>query len=350
MSSSVKKSSPAQTISVIIPVHNGRHTFSRCLASVADAVSAPHEVIVVGDGVGDEYDSLLTEYGFRYLKLNSCHGAARARNVGAQMANGDILFFLDSDVAVPGDILQQVLTVFREEPDVDALIGSYDDAPAETNFLSQYKNLFHHYVHQNSSEAASTFWGACGAIRRKVFLHMEGFDTDYRRATIEDIELGYRLRDAGARIKMVKSLQVKHLKRWEPLSFLRTEFFDRALPWVQLIWRDRKLVDDLNLEMSSRLSTALVFSFLLSVWAFFFSWQLSALLWIAFAVGLLWLNRGLYRFFWRKHHFWFALRTIPWHWFYFFYSGLAFAVGTAQYAFHSFLPSQYPKQSIALDQ
>jgi hypothetical protein len=50
------------------------------------------------------------------------------------------------------------------------LIGSYDDAPGANNFLSQYKNLFHHYTHQTGSEEASTFWGACGAIRRDVFL------------------------------------------------------------------------------------------------------------------------------------------------------------------------------------
>lgn len=344
------KNNPPQTVSVIIPVHNGRHTFPRCLASVVEAVHAPHEVIVVGDGVGSEYDDLLAQYGFRYLKLNGCQGAARARNVGAQVATGDILFFLDSDVTVPGDVLQQVLTVFQEEPDVDALIGSYDDVPSETNFLSQYKNLFHYYVHQNSSEEASTFWGACGAIRRKVFWQSGGFDADYQRATIEDIELGYRLRDAGSRIKLVKSLQVKHLKRWEAASFLRTEIFDRALPWVQLIWRDRRLIDDLNLEMSSRLSTVLVFSLLLSLAAILFSWPLAILSGTLLVTGLLWLNRDLYRFFWRKHHFWFALQTIPWHWFYFIYSGAAFVLGTIYYASQSYFPSPYPKQSVALDQ
>ncbi|MEJ2749405.1 MAG: glycosyltransferase family 2 protein [Anaerolineae bacterium] len=338
------------TVSVIIPVHNGRHTFPHCLASVAEAIHAPHEVIVVGDGVGHEYDDLLAHYGFRYLKLDTCQGAARARNVGAQVAAGDVLFFLDSDVTVPGDVLQQVLAVFQDEPDVDALIGSYDDAPSETNFLSQYKNLFHHYVHQNSSEEASTFWGACGAIRRKVFWQLDGFDTDYQRATIEDIELGYRLRDAGSHIKMVKSLQVKHLKRWETASFLRTEVFDRALPWVQLIWQNRKLINDLNLEMTSRLSTIFVFGLLLSLVVTLFSWHVTILPLILFAAGLLWLNRGLYRFFWRRHNFWFAVQTIPWHWFYYLYSGLAFALGTIHYVSQNSLPSQYPSQSVALDQ
>jgi hypothetical protein len=60
------------------------------------------------------------------------------------------------------------------EPDLVALFGSYDDAPAATNFLSQYKNLLHHYMHQTAREEASTFWGACGAIRREVSLAVGG--------------------------------------------------------------------------------------------------------------------------------------------------------------------------------
>jgi hypothetical protein len=46
---------------------------------------------------------------------------------------------------------------------------------------------------------------------------------------------------------------------------------------------------------------------------------------------LLWLNRDLYRFFKDKRGMNFALKTIPWHWFYFFYSGLAFSIGFAKF-------------------
>ena len=99
---------------------------------------------------------------------------------------------------------------FSENPDLAALIGSYDDAPGEKNFLSQYKNLFHHYTHQHGKVEASTFWGACGAIRREIFLSMAGFNDNYRQPCIEDIEFGYRLKQEGYKIRLCKSIQVKH--------------------------------------------------------------------------------------------------------------------------------------------
>ena len=128
-----------------------------------------------------------------------------------------------------------MLDCSKEDPGLAAAIGSYDDAPGETNFLSQYKNLLHHYVHQTGNPEASTFWGACGAIRREVFLTMGGFNEEYSRPCIEDIELGYRLKRAGFTIRLEKELQIKHLKRWDIVSLVKTDFFSRALPWTALI-------------------------------------------------------------------------------------------------------------------
>ena len=114
------------------------------------------------------------------------------------------MFFVDADVTVPSDAVGQVATLFQGEPDIAALFGSYDDNPGEATFLSQYRNLLHHYVHQHAREDAATFWGACGAIRRDVFLALGGFDETYAKPSIEDIELGYRLKQAGYSITIMQ--------------------------------------------------------------------------------------------------------------------------------------------------
>ena len=96
--------------------------------------------------------------------------------------------------------------------------------------MSQYRNLLHHYVHQRGQIEASTFWGACGAIRRSVFEEVGGFDEERYPRCIEDIELGYRLRRAGHRIVLDKNLQGTHLKKWTLWSVIRTDVCCRAMP------------------------------------------------------------------------------------------------------------------------
>ena len=318
------------TVSVIIPVHNGGAYFRTCLSKLAQAVPKPMEIIVVADGDSDGSWRLAKEFGAKLIRIPESGGPARARNLGAQAAKGDILFFVDADVAVCPEAIGYAVSLFKRNPYLAAAIGSYDDAPGDPGFLSQYRNLMHHYVHQTGNEEASTFWGACGLIRREIFLQMGGFNESYRRPSIEDIEFGYRLKQAGYKIRLCKTLQVKHLKRWEPISLLRADFFYRALPWTELIWRDRKLNNDLNLQVSSRVSIVLTYAMLLSVLGTW--WSLGCLVLASLlALPLVVINAPLYRFFWRKHGMVFAIKTIPWHWLYYFYSGLGFAIGTARH-------------------
>lgn len=333
--------SASPSISIVVPVYNGGAAFRSCLHSLkrwayldqnhpnTDTV----EIIVVSDGDSDGSWRLAEQFGARLIRLSESGGPAKARNIGAQAAKGDILFFVDADVEILPNTLSRVVKSFQDRPELAALIGSYDDAPGDPNFLSQYKNLFHHYTHQTARLEASTFWGACGAIRRSVFQAVGGFDESYRTPCIEDIELGYRLKQAGYTIHLRKDIQVKHLKKWTPVSLLRADVFYRALPWMALLWRVRqahpaqyqKFTSDLNLKWNSRISVMLVYVLVLCV--AIAPWQQSALiLAVIFGIILLTINLPVYQFFRQKRGWLFALKTVPWHWLYFFYSGLAYAI------------------------
>jgi GT2 family glycosyltransferase len=191
-------------ISVIVPVHNGGQAFRRCLSRVSALSPTPLEVIVIADGDADGSAELARGMGFAVLELPDCRGPARARNLGAGEARGDILLFLDADVEVPSDAIARVAKAFVDHENWVALFGSYDDQPGAANFLSQYRNLFHHYIHQTGNQEASTFWAGCGAIRRDVFAAAGGFSETYARPCIEDIELGLRLRRSGHSIGLCK--------------------------------------------------------------------------------------------------------------------------------------------------
>ena len=282
------------TISVIVPVFNGEAELTRCLGALRSSLVAPSEIIVVDDGSTDGSKVVAAELGARVMATNGRSGPARARNLGAKAATGDVLFFLDADVVAQADAVGRVQTAFEEDPALDALIGSYDDDPAERDFLSQYKNLMHCFVHQTGQEQASTFWSGCGAIRREVFLAHSGFDETYARPAIEDSELVYRLFQADRRMMMDKHLRVKHLKRWTFWNLLKTDVLDRGIPWTELILRDRNMPNDLNLQLSQRISVALAFisvgfALLMTLyWKGYFLTPIFALL--LFAMGRFWLD------------------------------------------------------------
>jgi hypothetical protein len=113
-------------------------------------------------------------------------------------------------------------------------------------------------MHQTGKAEASTFWAGTGAVRRVAFERVGGFDEQrFPRPSIEDIELGYRLRQAGYRIFLDKSLQSMHLKQWTLRSVIRTDIIHRAVPWSRLIIESGKGPDDLNLQTSQRVSVVL---------------------------------------------------------------------------------------------
>lgn len=320
-------------ISVIIPALNSADTLPRCLKALQSSPYQRWEGIVVDDGSNDGSADLVRRAGMRVVPSQFPHsGPARARNLGAQIAKGDVLLFIDSDVEIRPDCVGRIARVFNETPELVACFGSYDEAPSATNFFSQYKNLFHHFVHQHAREDTSTFWSGCGAIRRDVFLAMGGFDTSYHRPTIEDIELGHRLHQARHQVLLDKRLQVKHLKRWSAISILRSDVFDRGIPWTQLILRSRDFPNDLNLHSSARIGVIAAYAMVLLCLPLALVWQGW---WWFVSMGLvalvLYFNLPLYRFFARKRGWGFTLKAIPWHWLYLYYSGFAFAVGLLQH-------------------
>jgi glycosyltransferase involved in cell wall biosynthesis len=307
-------------ISVVIPVHNASASLGRCLSALKTSMYQDFECVLVDDGSTDDSLPLAAASGARVIATGGRRGPAYARNRGVESAKGEILFFIDADVMVQSGTLTQVARAFEVNPALDALIGSYDEDPAEPNFLSQYKNLMHCFVHQQGRRRASTFWTGCGAIRRHVFKEFGGFDESYVRPSIEDIELGARLVRAGRVIELEPTLMVKHLKRWTLPGLLTSDIRDRAIPWTVLILRERNIPNDLNVQSSQRISVVLVYLALM----------LAPFYWPASAISLVLtiaLNHRFYRFLARKRGVLFAIRAVPLHLAYFLYSGASFFVG-----------------------
>jgi len=309
--------------SVIIASYNSSGTLDRCLVALEQSSLRPAECLVIVDGSTDESESIARRHGARVVALRERQGPAHARNLGARLAQGEWILFLDSDVCIHPDGLARIVEALGRDCSLDAVMGAYDDTPAATPFLAQYRNLLHCFTHRTGRREASTFWAGCGAIRKDAFFRSGGLDERYNRPAIEDLELGLRLRSMGGRILLDPAVQVKHLKCWTLSSMVRTDVWDRGVPWTRLILRTGRMPNDLNVRWTQRLSVGL--SALL----------VPALAWgaprtaLACLIAVIGLNLPFLWFLRRKRGIRFAFSAVPVHVLFHIYSGIAFGLGVA---------------------
>jgi GT2 family glycosyltransferase len=289
------------------------------------------ELIVVDDGSTDDSAARALESGATVIRSPKPRGPAAARNLGAQAARSSLIFFVDADVGVHRQTLGRALARFEADPGLTALFGSYDDAPTAPGFVSQYRNLLHHFVHQQGSfhheiRPAHTFWTGCGTIRRDAFLEYGGFDPRlYPRPAIEDIELGYRLTRAGHRIVLARDVLATHYKRWTLFEMVRTDIFRRGVPWTLLIKRTGTIESDLNVKASQKACVALTgLTLLAGLVSTVFGWAgIGVFIGPAAIVAL---NRGFFRFLARRKGAAFAVGALPLHLLYYSCCGLSVVI------------------------
>ena len=323
-------------MSVIVPVYQGARVLPRCLSALRASEMPPGswELIVVDDASTDATALIAAEFADAVVRLpDRPRGPAYARNRGVEVARGEVIVFVDADVCVHTDTLRRFTSIFTHDPDVSAAFGAYDTQPEAPQFVSQYRNLLHHFVHAQSAGEAETFWGGCGAIRRQVFLDAGRYDEwSYPRPQIEDVELGHRVRALGHRIVLRPEIQCTHLKRWTLRGVVTGDFRDRGVPWTRMLIQRGVATKSrtLNLRTVEKLNTVLVWlSFvLLLASAIIRSW--APVPWAAASfVTVLVLNRGLYGFFVRTRGFWFACAVLPLHTLYYLNNGFAVLFGWA---------------------
>lgn len=314
----------APRLSVVIPVYNGADHLPKCLEALRASTLPPDEIVVVDDSSTDNSAAIALAQGCKLVQLKARpRGPATARNRGVRASSGSIVIFIDCDVAVHSDTLRLMEEQFLADENLSAVFGSYDDAPTNKALVSQYRNLLHHHVHQSSHREASSFWAGCGAIRREAFEEADGFDETYRWASIEDIELGLRLRAAGHRLLLCREIQATHRKQWTLRQVVHTDIFYRAIPWTRLLFTHKRMPSDLNLRWQNRISGLAVWALVLCAIS---GGNESLLLGGAAIALLLSCNWSLYRLFARRGGIPFLLGAVALHWLHYLYASGTFMV------------------------
>nr|WP_070959177.1 glycosyltransferase family 2 protein [Hyphomonas sp. Mor2] len=321
----------ADRICVIVPAFEAAHYLEKSLPPLIALRESGRvdEVIVVDDcSPGRDTAETAERLGATVIVAPQNGGPGAARNLAASKTECDLLWFVDADVVVHPDSVDRIPVTFSD-PAVHAMFGSYDENPPAPGFASQYKNLMHRYYHTHSNRKASTFWSGCGVIRREVFLRLNGFDVvQFTKPSIEDIELGYRICEAGGEITLDPELLCTHLKEWSLREVIMTDVFKRAVPWSRLIAQRELPENNLNVSKAERIRAGIAglwaVSILLAMTAIL--WPHGAMIFMAMTIIMIGANWRLLSFFTRTKGLPFGLAALAFHQVYYIYSAVTFSL------------------------
>jgi GT2 family glycosyltransferase len=198
----------APDISVVIPTYNRLDTLAQVVPTLlaSDLPSERFELLVCDskstDGTAEYLAGVTAQHpNVRHLP-GAYSGRAAARNAGIAAARGEIVLFNDSDILASPDLLSRHLERHRERPGI-AVVGW----EVQVKDLDDYARKRDHpaergHLHPPSRKRLSWLYFLTGnaSARRADLLRVGSFDESFTGYGHEDLELGYRLAQAGTEI------------------------------------------------------------------------------------------------------------------------------------------------------
>lgn len=218
------------SVSVIIPAYNAARTLHSCLESVlATNYAGDVEIIVVDDESTDETCAIVKDAGCKLIRRGTNGGPALARNAGAREAQGEVLFFLDSDTQMCPETIGEAVRVLRRKG-VGAVTGMYTAEPINPGFFQRYyAYLKFHTFTASDVDRITAFGGQCGAVYKHVFDRVGGYRPIHWGVDIENEELGHRINQVST-VALGRSVRVGH--NFPGLRKLLFIFSSRVYWWV----------------------------------------------------------------------------------------------------------------------
>jgi glycosyltransferase involved in cell wall biosynthesis len=212
-------------VSVIVPNYNYARTLDLCLAAL-ERQHYPHlEVIVVDDRSTDDSVAVARRHGVRVLVTDTNIGAPAARNLGVEHARGEVLFFLDSDVALAPDAVANAVAVLSADPTIGVVCGTYEPEPLITDSLvERYRSLQLYTWISGAAGDISTIYSAMFVMWTRVFHEIGPLNPALRHS--ENAEYANRVTQ---RYRMVLDTSIRGAHDHDDrLRVVLSKFFHRA--------------------------------------------------------------------------------------------------------------------------
>jgi GT2 family glycosyltransferase len=206
------------TASIIVPTRERAGYLDVALASIVpQAAAAGAEVLVVDDGPSAATRETAERHGARYVAHDASRGLNAARNTGIDESSGELLVFVDDDVAVRSGWLEALLVAgARAEPDVGVLTGPiharFEDHPLRS--CGREGPPITSQDHGLADRDVEHAWGANMTVRRSWLQRAGRFD-ESRELYGDEQEWQERLRAAGGRIRYVAAAELDHRRAGE---------------------------------------------------------------------------------------------------------------------------------------
>ncbi|MBX9423007.1 MULTISPECIES: glycosyltransferase family A protein [Streptomyces] len=225
-------------VSVIVPNYNYGRSIGLCVEAALAQTYPNIEVLVVDDCSTDDSAAIAAAAGARVVSTGVNSGVAVARNLGAALSSGEILVFLDSDVAMHPDAVAKSVELLGSGQGYGAICGTYEPEPLiRDSLIEEYRSLQQYYLLLRSEGVIDTVHTAILAIPRQVFDEVGPFNPILRHT--EDQDYGRRISE---RYTVLSSLEVlgRH-DHDDTVRIVLDKVFARARLAVPLILSRRAL-------------------------------------------------------------------------------------------------------------
>ncbi len=203
-------------ISIIIPTLNETGAIRKALDNLKTMKGADYEIIISDGRSTDDTIEIVKEYTDKIVVYEGKERQtiANGRNLGARIAKGDYLVFIDSDVVIPepDDFFRKALEIFKADPELVGITTSlfvYKEDETKMDVIFSWIVNATHYLNNNVFKTGSAS-GEFQMIKREAFQKAGGFNDTL--VTYEDNDMFERLVKIG-KTRMIKELFVFHSGR-----------------------------------------------------------------------------------------------------------------------------------------
>ncbi len=219
--------SAQQPVSLVVPVRNGASCLAACLDQMVPMFERGllDQILVVDDGSTDNTAEIAESYPAVQLLCSGGRGPGAARNVGWQAARNELVWFIDADCVAEPDALERLLPLM-DDPAVGGSGGTYKNMRTDSTLAC----LIHAEIigrHDKMDESVNYLAGYNVLFRRDALATVGGFDEHLFNGRgspgSEDIDLAYRIADAGYTLRFEPASIVGHFHQTALFSYLKTQ-------------------------------------------------------------------------------------------------------------------------------